>query len=502
MHHCAAVSVHRILAVAGSLLVGASAALAWSPLPGLTQAQIERCEDLESDAMSAARGGDNAKAARLMAKATRIHDGNDGLWYNLACTQALAGQNEAAIASLRRASATGWTDANWPTKDTDLASLSELPGFQAWIEALAAAEEIEESWPKTTVAPATTAEELEERAEARQEEIGAYRKVLGGKDYGKLRRELTAWKASSWDAIADAETDPEASAAAKLEAIQLIAGKRPVYISPMSAGEILRRTAEFKRDHAGTEAMATVLTREAQASYARNRRTEDEAAQEAAERTFERDLLMVTSTYADGEGVEDALVHLVDLNGGDDRASATRLYARLKQIGDEEDVRKKMLMTARGAYYRIEGMPEFSATTTAGQPIGRADLAGSVTLVDFWATWCGPCKVELPFIKETYEQYHAQGFEILGVSLDNADDLDEAGFTAWCEKEGMVWQQIYDGKGWESELAVHFGVKSIPFALLLDRDGKVVAAGDEVRGEVLAEKVGELIGQGTQQAAR
>ncbi|MEP6755174.1 MAG: TlpA disulfide reductase family protein, partial [Chthonomonadales bacterium] len=127
----------------------------------------------------------------------------------------------------------------------------------------------------------------------------------------------------------------------------------------------------------------------------------------------------------------------------------------------------------------------------SGAPVTLAQFKGKVLLVDFWATWCGPCVAELPNVIAAYNKFHAKGFEVLGVSLDQENSLGKV--KAFIKSHKMPWQQIYDGKYWQAANAVAYGVQSIPFTLLIGRDGKIAAVG--ARGGELAPAIAKALKQ-------
>lgn len=168
--------------------------------------------------------------------------------------------------------------------------------------------------------------------------------------------------------------------------------------------------------------------------------------------------------------------------------------AKLLAKSDDEDVRasgEKLLGAVRhlnllGSHVKIEG------TLVNGKKFDWSKYKGKVVLVDFWATWCGPCLKELPNVKQTYEKYHDQGFEVIGISLDD----DEQTLKEFLEEEQLPWPILFssDSKatGWEHPMASYYGISSIPAAILVDRKGKVVSL--EARGSELGKMVAELTG--------
>jgi thiol-disulfide isomerase/thioredoxin len=124
-----------------------------------------------------------------------------------------------------------------------------------------------------------------------------------------------------------------------------------------------------------------------------------------------------------------------------------------------------------------------------GTQIDLAKLRGKVVLVDFWATWCGPCRMEMPNVVAAYAQLHDQGFEIVGVSLDQDKDK----LLNFTKQAGMTWPEYFDAKGWGNDISSRYGVNQIPSAWLVDKKGFVRST--EARGSDLAGQVKALLAE-------
>ena len=122
-----------------------------------------------------------------------------------------------------------------------------------------------------------------------------------------------------------------------------------------------------------------------------------------------------------------------------------------------------------------------------GKNISLMEIKGKVTLIDFWASWCGPCRKENPNVVKMYNKYHAKGFEILSVSLDEKAESWKAAIM----KDGLIWHHVSDLKGWKSDYATAYGIQAIPQTILLDSEGKII--GRNVMGEELDNMLMELL---------
>jgi len=217
------------------------------------------------------------------------------------------------------------------------------------------------------------------------------------------------------------------------------------------------------------------------------------------------------------EGEAKKAFEKIAADAGDDVHAAvdatTELAMLLVSSGDKAGA-KKALEDVGERFTKVGGLKDYlngkieeldaigsdpkpiEVTTLDGKAVKLADFKGKVLLLDFWATWCGPCVGELPNVIATYKKFHPQGFEILGISLDQ----DEKALKDFLGSHEMPWAQFFDGKGWKNEVAVAYGVTSIPCTYLLDRDGKVYRQG--LRGPALGREIEKLLlSKGTPGAA-
>ena len=131
--------------------------------------------------------------------------------------------------------------------------------------------------------------------------------------------------------------------------------------------------------------------------------------------------------------------------------------------------------------------PKFTAPTPDGTMLSLDDALGEYTIIDFWASWCKPCRRENPNLVNLYEKYHEKGLNIIGVSLDKTS----ARWLKAIEMDNLQWQQVSNLKSWKEPVALDYNVRSIPAAFLLDKDGKIIAK--NLRGPALEQKIASLL---------
>jgi thiol-disulfide isomerase/thioredoxin len=178
---------------------------------------------------------------------------------------------------------------------------------------------------------------------------------------------------------------------------------------------------------------------------------------------------------------------------GDDRLEALAGVVR-DFAGKFPEAEISRLMEERIARFRVTAIgavaPELAGASPEGATVSLKELRGRFVLVDFWASWCGPCRLENRGYGELYERHRAAGFEILAVSVDH----DARSWKAAIAKDGATWRHMADLTGWKSPLAARYSVTALPASFLLDREGRIVAK--DVRGKALAALVAEKLRAG------
>ena len=176
-----------------------------------------------------------------------------------------------------------------------------------------------------------------------------------------------------------------------------------------------------------------------------------------------------------------------------DKALQTEVITALNELYPEHPLVAERYNKINNPQFRTsEGSiaPELEFSDPDGKVRKLSDLRGKVVLIDFWASWCGPCRRENPHVVSMYAKYHDRGFEVFSVSLDNNKDRWKDAIA----KDGLVWpNHVSDLRGWSSAAAKLYGVSSIPSTFLVDKDGRIIAKG--LRGEQLTAVLEQIFGK-------
>jgi peroxiredoxin len=286
------------------------------------------------------------------------------------------------------------------------------------------------------------------------------------------------------------ERGDEAEAATEAEEeLGEIIGQIRVKMQTEPPGEIVKMAEDLLGNFIGKykgrseEAQARIVLGQVYTAVGRNPEaiTEYELALDAADRmeTREKALLMfyLASSYAQEEKFE----------------SAEKMYRRILDESSPEDTRvrqavQKEMKMLEARKKLSPGSPAIAfpedARTLDGKEISLSDYRGKVVLIDFWATWCKPCRNEMPNVMELYEEFSDDGFVIIGVSLDRTREA----LVSYIEEKDIEWPQIYDGQG--GRIATSYAVSAIPATFLLNRKGEILHR--DLRGKALEEAVSGL----------
>jgi len=418
--------------------------------------------------------------------------------YHTACAYGHTGDIEAAFAQLNLLLDNGYDSPDNLRYDTDFESLSEDPRMEELIARAEANYEtasavFADGMSEYDPAPVTfaTEEELNEWTDTQN------RQLRGQSRY--------------WTSVQSMRARMD-FAAKRLAAFRELKGDDPEFNYGL---ERLRQAARLKsRYEYGWGTMSDMVVDEAKAFLAANP-TEEVAGEANYLAAFALSQKYGEEAANRADGFRQADVYLAKVPEGHEffgAAQALSVTNKLQLPGANADELGPQLKAVIEQFpgddlvYRVVGTRfsnsgaqyiwpvELGMEDLKGKTIILNEYQGKVLLIDFWATWCSPCLVELPNLVKVYNEYHSQGLEIVSVSLDYPDNTTTEVYQQWIDSAGMNWRHTYSGDGWGTESVKRFLVSSIPAPFLVGSNGSLVAWGEALRGNKLETTVKEALG--------
>lgn len=415
-----------------------------------------------------------------------------GKWgqYNVACAYGRTGDAEQGLAWLTKAVDNGWEDASQLEQDGDLESLRADARFAPLVEKAKANMEAAGAGfaaglphynkPPMAVADTTALNAwMDEQAAV----LRANRGVWQNSQYIAARMDLEAKKLA---ALKELNTDDPSFdlGLARIEAISKIQSVWSPW-GPIAKG-VQKEVNDYLATNPSMEGRSQAQYRAGVAAFCEVR-PDDATNPEwpGIEKSARAHFTQVASGTKFAGAAQAWLLNLDLMNAGDNRASVLPKIRSFTETYKEDEP----AMNIAAAFFQEDVVASLwplpiEATDIDGKPVSLDQYKGHVLLVDFWATWCGPCRAELPHVMAAYDKLHDKGFDILSISLDYADKTTPEQYREWIADKGMnKWRHVYDQNDWNGPLVKEYLVRGIPNPVLINRDGSLAAMGEALRGD-------------------
>lgn len=395
-------------------------------------------------------------------------------WIRLALLHAHAGRLGEAMRALEAAAALAPLPPSVAGSDS-FEPLRESPAHADRARALRVAEVnmAPAAEPPEAATLGRSRDEIERGVASARARLEASGGLLTGIQHEAFDGAVAAWEAASLDRLCERATTRAERDRLRWEALSaLVVDGKP------RGGSVLDETIRRSRDPELLDSEHWVAAEQANvvARWMRDGLASPEGhADPALLERIERELLEIAASAPDSPVLEVALTLLIEL-APDDLVRGRRLYRRLLAVAEDPDrARERVRRRFPGVVASAEGVPRFATKSLDGQTISNESLRGRPTLLQFWATWCLPCKKELPALRELVET--ESGLRVIGVAIEQEEDVEA--FERSIAKLGITWPQVFETAD-DGELSSKFGASGIPEYVLLDPSGAVASHGSRL----------------------
>jgi len=454
-------------------------------MPDLSPEEVDRFVAFGKQGRELLESGDANRAEAAFRAQIAIFTPNPAPHLSLAFLEADRGNREAAMQHLQDAVVRGFTDLREVVRAEAWTGMGRPIAYLKLLDALPGMIELERKWPEWDTSPftrtPTTLDEVRVRLAQLVGKIDAMAPALGETLTRLWHRTIDRGTAARLEAWLAVNPEAEDSQAAFEDLMTIYAGgplQRWDRLSAAASRRLIETANGVLRRFPASEMRPAALVALAIGKNAV--RDKQGVLNPQAAKQMREALAEVVTEHPDSPTLATAVVGLVRTEAATGRSdSAERHYLDFRAAHAEDRALLDRVQDDLGELaLRIGGLPDFRAITLDGRTVEPQTLRGKVAVVDFWATWCGPCVEELPALRKIDRRY-GEDVVLLGVNLNEAGELSAAALRDWIAREQVPGDQVHDGLSWDSELVRVFGVKEIPFNVVVGPDGEVLAVNQQ-----------------------